>query len=147
MAIAKKDMELVCLDSCVELFIRPANVPHYFNFEMNCGGRMMLMEVENIDAGLIHKFSPNVLKSIKRFHTMPEIVNPEITEPVTWRVAYKIPLSFFVERVGIDSNLSGQVWTANFFKCADRSSHRHWMCWNPSPGFHCPEHFGKIIFE
>lgn len=146
-AVAKNDMDSVCQDSCVEFFVRPADVPQYYNFEMSCGGRMLLYEIEFLGGGNVYKPSQEFMNTIERYHSMPALIKKEIQEPVTWRVAYKVPLSFFVERAGINPKLSGQVWTANFFKCADRSTHRHWMCWNPSPGFHFPEHFGTLVFE
>ncbi len=146
-SLARNDMESVCLDSCVEFFVRPCNTPKYYNFEMNCGGKLLLFEIENINAGKLNVATADELKSIRRYHSMPEIIDEEIQEPVTWRVCYSVPIDFFVRRAGIEPDLSGQVWTANFFKCADRSSHYHWMSWNPSEGFHFPDDFGKIIFE
>src|SRR6266496_6860766 len=36
----------VCWDSCVEFFVQPKADKGYFNFELNCGGAMMLMYIE-----------------------------------------------------------------------------------------------------
>ena len=41
-AVQEKDQGSVCTDSCVEFFVRPASEQKYFNFEMNCGGTMLL---------------------------------------------------------------------------------------------------------
>ena len=35
-AVAEKNQDQVCLDSCVEFFVKPVNAERYFNFEMNC---------------------------------------------------------------------------------------------------------------
>jgi hypothetical protein len=45
----------------------------------------------------------------------------------------------------------GVTWRANFYKCADKTSHPHWLTWAPvnypKPKFHLPEYFGRIEFE
>lgn len=147
LGLTENDMTDVCLDSCVEFFVRPRETPTYFNFEMSCNGKMLLYEVENLVNRKLSAATPEELRSIERFHTLPSLIKDEIQEPVTWRVCYRIPLEFFVRRSGIDTNLSGQTWTANFFKCADHSSHHHWMSWNPTNRFHNPDGFGRIVFE
>ena len=147
LGMARNDMDSVCLDSCVEFFVRPPDVPQYYNFEMSCNGKMLLYEIENITAGRVNQATKEEMARIERFHTMPDLILNEMQGPATWRVCYKVPLDFFVRRAGINPKLSGQLWTANFFKCADRTSHHHWMCWNPADGFHSPDDFGRIIFE
>jgi hypothetical protein len=43
------------------------------------------------------------------------------------------------------------VKAANFYKCADQTSHPHWLTWAsvdyPQPKFHLPEFFGRLVFE
>ena len=42
-AVAEKFQDSVCVDSCVEFFVSPlADSEAYFNFEVNCGGTMLL---------------------------------------------------------------------------------------------------------
>ena len=45
----------------------------------------------------------------------------------------------------------GVAWRANFYKCADASSHPHWLTWAPvdwpQPDFHRKEFFGTLVFE
>ena len=146
-ALSTADQEQVCLDSCVEFYVRPNTTPCYFNFEFNCGGRMLLYEIESLEARDYEKVSDKELAEIIRFHTLPEIVNPEIEEPTEWRLGFRIPIEFFVRRAKVDGNLAGQEWTANFFKCADKTSHPHWMAWRIAHDFHVPDSFGKLIFE
>ena len=146
-AVAARDQEQVCRDSCVEFFIRPAYKVQYFNFEFSCGGKMLLYEIENWDKKVLTKVPVEELQKIERFHSLPEIVNPELTEPTVWRLGFKIPLELFVRRAGCSTELSGQCWHGNFFKCADNTSHPHWLTWYPSADFHAPDEFGKLIFE
>jgi len=59
-------------------------------------------------------------------------------------------LALFETFVGPLGAPSGQIWRANFYKCADESSHPHWGSWadiGERLDFHQPECFGEIIFE
>jgi hypothetical protein len=39
---------------------------------------------------------------------------------------------------------------ANFYKCGNKTVHKHYLSWSPidlgEPNFHCPEYFGVIRF-
>lgn len=148
-ARAKKDQEQVCRDSCVEFFVKPVNAERYFNFEMNCGGTFLLYHITNLFEKNYDLVPEEDMATLKRFHTLPRNIDPEIAEPVTWYLGFGIPLSFFKKYSNIDTNLSGQVWTANFTKCADRCSHPCWLSWQDlgKCSFHQPDKFGKLIFE
>lgn len=148
-AVAQQNQEQVCKDSCVEFFVRPAGQKEYFNFEINCGGTLLLYRVRDCRAHDFDVLSEETLATIERFHTLPKIVDPEIQEPTVWRLGFRIPISFFEEYSTINPNLSGQVWKANFTKCADDTSHPHWLSWlNLSKlDFHLPDEFADIIFE
>ena len=93
--------------------------------------------------------SPFPRATIELFHTLPERITDEITEPVTWRLGFRIPVAFFVKYSNINPELSGQKWTANFTKCADATSHPHWLSWQALPkcDFHLPDYFGELAFE
>ena len=84
-------------------------------------------------------------------HSLPKIVDPEITEPVTWTVEYRIPIEIVKKHCPTTSPATGVTWRANFYKCADDSSHPHWLTWSPvdfpKPQFHLPEFFGVLKFE
>ena len=148
-ATRKKDQEQVCKDSCVEFFVHPAGEEKYFNFEMNCGGTMLLYHIIDCRAHKYDVIPQADLNTIKRFHTLPKIVDPEITEPTTWRLGFAIPMSFFAKYTKINPKLSGQVWHGNFNKCADNTSHPHWLSWVQLSklDFHLPKEFGELIFE
>lgn len=154
-SVSTKFQDGVCGDSCVEFFVGPADARGYLNFELNCGGNMLVYQV--IDATRskngfadYHILTENEVAGMEQFTTMPPVVDPEITEPVTWRRGFFIPFSVFEKTTGLKSGkLSGQTWRANFYKCADETSHPHWASWQPltKTNFHLPECFGEITFE
>jgi len=76
------------------------------------------------------------------------VVDPEITVPTDWEAGLRVPLSFFEKWVGPIGPLLGQTWRCNFYKCADRTSHPHWISWQPVGvlNFHRPSDFGPITF-
>ena len=152
LAVAGKSQDPVFLDSCVEFFFTPDNdiSKGYFNLEMNCGGTL-LFKYRRLDNQPPTIISSDDCSRIPVAHTLPKRIDPEIQEPVTWTVEYAIPLDILRKHVSISEPKSGTVWRANFFKCADNSSHPHWLTWNkvefPVPKFHLPEFFGEIEFE
>jgi hypothetical protein len=149
--IARKtaDQQMVCEDSCVEFFVKPVTDARYFNFEINCGGTLLLYHVNKCEPGGYDLVPQEDLDTIERYHTLPHIITEEITEPVTWYLGFAIPVAFFEKFSGINPELSGQEWTANFTKCADKCSHPAWLSWQELSkcAFHMPNEFGKLIFE
>lgn len=145
----------VCRDSCVEFFVEPAGGKGYLNFEFNCGGNMLVYQVMDATRtkngfAAYYELTENDIAGMEQFTTMPPVVDPEITEPVTWRRGFFIPLSVFAKTTGPQlGRLSGQTWRANLYKCADATSHPHWASWQPltAMNFHLPECFGEISFE
>ena len=116
---------------------------------MNCGGTILLYHVKNCRAHDFTVIPEEDLKTIQLFHTLPHRITEEIIEPTTWRLGFQIPIAFFQKYSNINPKLSGQTWTANFTKCADRTSHPHWLSWQVLPkfDFHLPDSFGKLVFE
>ena len=88
-------------------------------------------------------------ESVRRFHSMPCVVEPEVAEPADWVLEFAIPLKLLEKYVGPLGNVSGQEWRANFYKCGDQTSHPHWASWSPvsALNFHLPECFGTIKFQ
>lgn len=148
-ARATADQQQVCLDSCVEFFVKPAGSKYYYNFEFNCGGTLLLYRCANLKSGEYMEIPAEDMATIERYHTLPSLITEEITEPVTWYLGFAIPLSFFEKYSGTDTAVSGKKWTANFTKCADHTSHPAWLTWMPlkSHSFHLPDEFGELIFE
>ena len=145
----------VCQDSCVEFFVQPRPPGAYFNFEINCGGTPLVHYMEDwqrIPGRGFKKFTPlpaALLDSLRIYHSLPQRIQPERPEPVHWRIEYVIPFKLFEHYLGPLGNPAGQVWRANLYKCADKTSHPHWASWSPITGelnFHQPQYFGTLEF-
>jgi hypothetical protein len=140
----------VCTDSCVEFFVSPvAGSDAYLNCEVNCGGTMLIgahggvlgeVEVAAEDRGTIPMAA-----------TMPARVEPEQIGPQTWCVEYHLPTALLKKYFGEEAAVGGAGYRANFYKCADRTSHPHWGCWSPvwtsQPSFHQPGSFRPLAFS
>ncbi|MBR7130659.1 MAG: diguanylate cyclase [Lentisphaeria bacterium] len=148
-ARAIKDQDMVCRDSCVEFFVKPAGADCYFNLEMNCGGTFLLYRCVNLFQKDYIEIPDEDMQKIERFHTLPKNITEEITEPVTWYLGFAMNMDFFAKYAGSKKPLSGQVWSANFTKCADHCSHPTWLSWMPLTkcSFHMPDQFGELVFE
>ena len=120
---------------------------HYYNFECNCIGKLLLhggeRDTERPGA------SEEVLRSVKRWASLGTSSFEEQVGERTWEVALIIPVSALFDHSIM--NLSGKLMNANFYKCGDLLQTPHFLSWNPielpSPLFHCPEFFGKLDFE
>ena len=145
----------VCRDSCVEFFVQPRGEGGYFNFEINCGGAMLLYFIE--DCRIVNgefvgstEIEGDIASLVKIHPSLPAVVEPEISDPVDWTMKYSIPAELFEKFIPRLGDLSGQTWKANFYKCGDQTSHPHWASWAPFEGnlnFHKPEFFANIEFE
>ncbi len=151
-AVAQKNQGPVWKDSCVEFFFSPENSTEkgYFNLEMNCGGTMLFhhqMEPRTNQ----NPISDELIQQIDVAHTLPSIVDPEIEGDTTWIVEYRIPFAILGDYHTFTIPQSGTLWRANLYKCADETSHPHWLTWAPvdvpHPDFHRPEFFGVLEFE
>lgn len=143
-------LDEVWKDACVEFFVKPKVDAGYFNFEMNCGGALLCFYIINPDRDA-PDYVPIPLedgKAVQITTTLPAIIDPEIVTPLTWVLKFFIPFRLLEKYVGSLGSLSGQVWSANFNKCAENNSHPHWATWNPLPyrNFHSPDHFGRLQF-
>lgn len=142
----------VCQDSCVEFFFTPGPDVSigYFNLEMNCGGTM-LFHFQKAPGDTRNEIPLSECDKIVVAHSLPRIVDPEIEEPVTWTVAYGMPISVLQDYCDVVMPAPGVTWRANFYKCADRTSHPHWLTWAPVDfpvqNFHLPHDFGVLEFQ
>lgn len=150
-AVADGYQSSVCKDSCVEFFFTPGEdlSNGYFNFEMNCGGTT-LFAFHPATGNDVVGIPESEYKKIRIAHSLPEIVEPEIETPVTWTVEYGIPFDILKKYCTVTDSKPGVSWRANFYKCADHTSHPHWLTWSPidfpTPKFHLPEFFGVLEF-
>jgi len=136
----------VWTDSACEFFFSPdASLPlSYFNLEMNAGGTPLLGHREK-------KPVVEDIKMIEIAHSLPQTVDPEITEPVTWTLEYRIPLSMIEKYSNVTRPKKGVVWRGNFYKIAEITSNPHYITWSvlegDKPNFHRPEFFGILKFQ
>jgi hypothetical protein len=139
-------------DSCVEFFFSPdSNLPeHYFNLEINCGGTP-LMHYNIVPGKDIFKVEEKDIKKIEIAYSMPQIINPEISEQVNWTVEYRIPLDILQNYSQLSHPKKGVIWRGNFYKIAENNSNPHYITWaainNNKPDFHLPQFFGLLKFE
>ena len=144
-------MGQVWKDSCVEFFVQPRPGERYLNFEFNCGGSMFCSNIVRAANGseTAERLSESQASQVKIYHSLPDRVDPEIDGPVEWRLEFFIPFALLEQSTGLLGCVPGQEWRANFYKCADQSSHPHWAAWSPVDelNFHLPRCFGSILFE
>ena len=141
----------VCRDSCVEFFFTPGGdiSQGYFNLEINCGGSALFSyhKVPRDNGCYIDVMD---MEKIEISSTLPRVVDPEITEPITWNLEYRLPVSILETFCPMERPAQGVAWRANFYKCADKSSHGHYLTWtfvdHPEPDFHLPQFFGRLEF-
>ncbi len=151
-AIAAKHQACVCGDSCVEFFFTPGPdvTKGYFNFELNCGGTILFHFNSEPKKGRI-EIPESDCGQIAKTHSLPCMIDPEIREPVTWTVEYAIPIALLRRYCPVSTPKPHALWRANFYKCADHTSHPHWLTWSPvdypKPNFHLPQSFGVLEFE
>ncbi len=151
-SIAEEYQGKVYEDSCVEFFFTPADNSSkgYFNLETNCGG-VQLFYFNSKDEILSSDIKNEDHQKLTVAHSLPKFNNPEIKKNVTWYIEYKIPFEVISKYYKTGNPKSKTVWRGNFYKCADETSHPHWLTWNkvdnPTPNFHLPQYFGTLIFE
>lgn len=143
----------VCRDSCVECFVQPDPTRGHFNFEFNCGGTLLCSYVKKPpltpeELGPYIAFSDDACRRVGIYHSLPAVVDPELTQPTQWSLEFAVPFAL-LEGYGCDVPLGpGATWHANFYKCGDATSHPHWAAWSPVDelNFHLPRCFGKLEF-
>lgn len=143
-AAALEDNGPVWEDSCCEFFVKDNSDGTYYNFEMNCIGTLLAAKRTGRDDA-VH-FTEEQLSRIIRHSTLERKARELNGKIFGWSVALCIPM----ELIGIDpENLPDSI-KANFYKCADKSAHPHFISWSridtPSPDFHRPEFFGTLYF-
>lgn len=144
----------VCADSCVEFFVKPDVAEGYFNFEFNCGGTLhssYLRDCTRVATGFKDcvMLTPELGSQVQIYHSLPKQVDPEITTPQQWCLQFFIPFEILCPFVPSLNGVVGRTWRANFYKCADQTSHPHWASWAPvtEMNFHLPDCFAPIHFE
>lgn len=142
----------VSTDSCVEFFFSPdSEFPlRYFNLEVNAGGTPLMFYITK-PMSERKTLTTDELKLIEIAHSLPAMVDPEITEPVTWTIEYRLPISLLSKYSNVTQPAKGVIWKANFYKTGSKTSNPNYLTWsfvdNPRPNFHLPQFFGTLIFQ
>ncbi len=152
-AVATEYFGNVWQDSCVEFFFTPqAEVSKgYFNLETNCIGTILLNHQRHRGQDRI-SLDTKDLDKIQIATSLPKgkPIETEITEPTVWTLEYALPWRMLKKYIEVAEPEPGTVWRANFYKCADKTSHPHWLTWSEipldKPDFHQPEYFGYLKF-
>ena len=129
----------VCQDSCMEFFFSPAADGRYFNIECNpIGNTYFGFGAQRETRARL------MLKDAKALLSLETERHPD-----GWEVRYRIPLEF-IRMFYPDFTLnSGRRFTANCYKCGDKTAAPHYLAWNPltwdTPDFHRSMDFGEMI--
>lgn len=157
-AVAENFGDPVSQDSCVEFFLSPyamGETDAYFNFELNCGGTLLLRRCSSTMERGWGRRNPLLAESDASLvciaHSLPKRVEPEITEPTTWTVEFHVPFELFSRYfVDLPRPAAGTEWKGNLYKCGGTTSHPHWGTWAPieleRPSFHSPAFFQPLRF-
>ncbi|ASO04723.1 carbohydrate-binding family 9 [Arenibacter algicola] len=138
----------VARDSCVEFFFDPLGNGDYYNFEFNCIGTVHL--AYGAGRGQRQFVDPNTIKNLIEVQSsLGSQTFTERTGDFSWEMTIIIPAEILTHNPEI--KLKGLKSTANFYKCGDATSQRHYLTWNSvgteKPDYHRPEFFGKLIFQ
>ena len=143
-AMALEDNGPVWEDSCCEFFASDPHDGTYYNFEMNCIGTLLGAKRRNRE-DCTH-YPPERLADVTRYSTLARKQRDLSGKIFGWSVGMAVPL----EMIGIDPSHLPSSIRANFYKCADKTVHPHFLAWNrvvsPTPDFHRPDFFGDLLF-
>lgn len=132
-------MPMVCLDSCLEFFIRPTEALTYFNFEYNPACRLYLGYGVDMP-GLVRLAMQDEQEA---FH--PQSYRTEDG----WGITFHIPFTFIQHFFPDFKAYEGLKFYGNCFKCGDHTDHPHHLSWNrvelERVNFHTPQFFGRMI--
>lgn len=132
-------------DSCCEFFVSHPSDGTYYNFELNCIGTVLgAKRRSREDADM---FGPEKLERIITHSSLERKTYSENGEIYSWGTALCIPFDL----MDIDAAALPEKIRANFYKCADKTDHPHYLSWNrieiPVPNFHRPDFFGELVFQ
>ena len=134
-------------DSCVEFFINlfPEETEKYFNIEMNAIGTIKM------GYGIKRNRSYLTALDLKDLKIVTSIKKPVegYHGSASWKLYCALPIKILEKYSEKEFNAEDAI--GNFFKCGDESEFKHYGMWNlienPTPDFHLPEYFGKIVFS
>lgn len=137
----------VSKDSCVEFFVSFDDNKHYYNIELSCIGKL-LMGYRDLRPNAVYA-DDSVLASIKRVSSLGSESFDKKEGNFNWTLTLIIPKTAFW---GSDiKTFDGLDARANFYKCGDNLTQKHYLSWSPigteKPSFHETSYFGILKFE
>lgn len=143
-AVEQGLLGMPCTDSCLEFFFSPMeNDLRYFNLEFNPNKCLFLGFGSGID---------DLVRLVISEEEQAQIFNPQVTYlPDGWEITYQIPYSFIRRFFPDFAVTSGKTIRANFYKCAEKTTAKHFLAWSPvtpkkRSSFHAPEEYGVLNF-
>ncbi|MGO1787449.1 MAG: carbohydrate-binding family 9-like protein [Sphingobacterium sp.] len=140
-ANALRPNENVWEDSCVEFFVSFDGRENYYNLEFNILGTGLIGYGPAIKAER-QRFSSDAIRRVNTFTHVQQIAGSK-----RWQIILLIPIDLFDRTF---DQLSGRMFSANFYKCGDGLPNPHFVSWNSvehaKPNFHLPTYFGEITF-
>jgi len=144
-AVNTVDLSPVAQDSCVEFFMQVPGCDEYWNFEFNCIGT--LNASHRVERPSPVRLTESELALIERYASCGREPIEEQEGTFCWDLTVSIPL----ELVGLDCNNLPEYIKGNFYKCASKTVHQHYVSWSPvdgsKPDFHRPDCFGTLWFR
>lgn len=135
----------VSQDSCVEVFLQPAEDGPYWNFEFNCIGAINAST--RTERPNPRRLSDMELSLVRRYPSCGTRPFRELQGLFSWNLLVAIPF----ELLGIRYEGKPLKIRGNFYKCSSGASIPHYMSWSPiatpDPDFHRPEFFGDLLLE
>jgi hypothetical protein len=133
-------------DSCVEFFIALDDSQQYYNLEFNPAGTCLLAYGVNRNNRTFA--DPCLIRQIRsETRIRSEYENGE--KSFLWELTLVIPFGVF--SFHDISTLRGMKARANFYKCGEHTTEKHYLAWNciqsAELDFHQPEHFGSLKFQ
>ena len=136
-----KPNSLVCLDSCLEVFLNPYPdfTRDYLNFEMNAAGTLLLQKgPDRAHRSFVNLAVPHY-PQVHAWHV-----------PDVWGVELEVPFAFLQQIYGPAAPALPQNPVGNFYQCSGPPQERY-ACWSsphsPHPDFHRPDAFREIPFS
>lgn len=150
-AVTLEDMGPVYEDSCVEWFMQFPNQENYFNVEVNCiGACLASCRVSRTDKAA---FANEELASIIRLTTLNHQPCDLLSDdtPIHWECVVGIPKKVLMNYLDGDGGIFPNQFTANFYKCGDKTNTPHYVSSFPivtdSPDFHVPSAFHSMMLR
>lgn len=141
------DRENIWEDSCVELFLAPADDGLYYNFEFSCTGKLYLCCGPDRNH---REFLPeSAYRLVRRRSSLGDRAFGLKRGGVVWELEADIPAAALAFHDIKD--FSGLEARGNLYKCGNKLPARHYLSLapidTPAPDFHRPEYFEKMTFS